>query len=94
MRMSLKAIVALETLISWIALALAAAIAFFAFAPSPEDFSPPSIGFGMAFLLVSAAGLLHFSAGHLEKHGKILAPLHLVPLALIGLTVALPRIAA
>ena len=94
MRSSFKAIVVLETIISWCALLLAAACAFFAFAPTPEDFSSPVVGFSMAVSLVVAAALLHFSSGHLEKHGKLLAPLHLTPFALIGLAIALPRIAA
>ena len=94
MRTSLKAIVVLETLVAWGALLAAAVSAFFAFAPTPEDFSSPAIGFSMAIVFAAAAAFLHFSAGHLEKHGKVLVPLHLAPFVLIGVAIALPRAAA
>ena len=93
MRYSHKVIVVAETLLSWGVLLLAASFAFFAYAPSPEDFASPTIGYSMAATLVLAAVFLHFSAGHLERHGRLLVPLHLAPLILIGLAVALPGIA-
>ena len=94
MRRSHKIIVVTETLLSWGALLFAAAFAFSAYAPPFGSIFPPAIGYSIAAGLVSAAALLHFSAGHLEKHARLLFPLHLAPLTLIGLAFALPRIAA
>ena len=94
MRGPYKIIVVAETLLSWSALLLAIPFAFSAYAPALGDVSSPAIGYSIAAALVSAAGLLHFSAGHLEKHGRFLVPLHLAPLTLIGLAFALPSIAA
>ena len=94
MHKSFKAVVILETGLSWVALVIAAACAFFAFSPTPEDFSSPAVGYAMAAAFAAAAALFHFSAGHLERKEILLAPLHLVPFALVGLAMAVPRIAA
>ena len=94
MRRSHKIIVVAETLLSWGALLLAVPFAFSAYAPGIGDIAPPAIGYSIAAAHVSAAALLHFSAGHLEKNGRFLFPLHLAPLTLIGLAFALPGIAA
>ena len=94
MSRSHKIIVVAETLLSWGALLFAATFAFSAYAPALGDVTSPAIGYSAAAALVSAAALLHFSAGHLEKHGRLLVPLHLAPLILIGSAFAFPGIAA
>ena len=94
MRTSHKIIVISETLLSWGALLLAVPFAIVAYAPMLGDVTSPAIGYVRAAALVSAAALLHFSAGDLEKHGRLLVSLHLAPLTLIALAVALPSIAA
>ena len=94
MRTSHKIIVITETLLSWGALLLAVPFAIVAYAPMLGDVTPPVIKYMSAAALVSAAALLHFSAGHLEMRGKLLVSLHLAPLILIALAIALPGIAA
>ena len=94
MRMSHKIIVVAETLLSRIALLFASLFAIVAYAPMLGDAISPGIKYLMAAALVLASALLHFSAGHLEKHGRLLATLHLAPLILISLAFALPAVAA
>jgi len=94
MRMSHKIIVVTETLLSWISLLFAAIFFVVAYAPMLGDAISPAIKYSMAAAFVAAAALLHFSAGHLEKHGKLLASLHLTPLILIASAFALPALAA
>ena len=94
MRTSHKIIVVAETLLSWIALLFAVAFAFSAYAPALGDLISPSIKSLVAVAFASVAALFHFSAGHLEKHGNLLASLHVAPFILVVLAVALLATAA
>ena len=94
MRTSHGVIVVAETLLSWIALPFAVAFAFSAYAPGLGDLVSPAVKSIVAVAFASVAALFHFSAGHLEKHGKLLAPLHMAPFILVVLAVALLATAA
>ena len=94
MRTSHRIIVVAETLLSWIAVPFAIAFAFSAYAPALGDLISPAVKSLVAATFASVAALFHFSAGHLEKHGRLLASLHAAPFILVVLALALLATAA
>jgi hypothetical protein len=94
MRTSHKIIVVAETLFSWITLPFVIAFAVSAYAPELGDLVSPAIKASVAIAFALVAALFYISAGHLEKHGKLLAPLHLAPFIILVLAFALLATAA